>query len=783
MGTAQPQPYYAFNNLDGKTQHLCVRSMTQSADGMMWLATEQGLYGYDGYHLINRSQEDKLVDSMDAGSFNHLMVTGDSLLIGCDNGLLSFDLRTYQFRRLPYPIDEMVKGIVRMGSSIWVATEGAIYRDGNKCAPSLTSIVSLYTDEQNLYIGTTNAVYRYDPTVQQLEKMVDGITYASSFYYDRQEQLLWLGTASQVRVWDIKARKAVYTIKVPVAKTICADHYGNKLVGTDNGLYLIGKDRRTKAVFHDARRENSLAGDAVWSFFRDQHNTIWIGTNSGVSVIPGDGWMTTYTLPSITGQGTGNQFFCVFSDSQGRLWLGGSNGLLCLEQLGKDTQSYRWYRMNDPRYPIPHNRIRAIVETCNGSILVGGDMGLMQYDDASQQFRRYVIDEDPYNWVYDIKERNNGELLLTTFTATYMATLDNVTSRVVVRRTLPRADLAGSMSKMQAVLLHYGLSGKYLSAYDDAGNGVVVLGGTDCFSVLDTKKLKASRTNRNLAITDIRINAERYVDRAALLQGKVVLSPEDRIIDVLFSDFNYLGEPTHHFFYRLDEGEWVPAHAGNNTITLTNLGPGSYTLSIRFSDSTTEALSLAIKVKAPWYASTLAKLIYLLVVGCLVFGLYYILRQRQRIRREQAEHQAVMLQARQKEHELLSDNEYLATQLRLKLQEKAGEAGVLSDDEKVLLKLTILIEENLSDADLNVNTLSELSGISVKQLYRKIKAMTGLTTVAYIRDQRLKKAAALLAKGTFTVSEVMYMVGFSNASYFARCFSEAYKTLPSDYKG
>jgi AraC-like DNA-binding protein len=84
---------------------------------------------------------------------------------------------------------------------------------------------------------------------------------------------------------------------------------------------------------------------------------------------------------------------------------------------------------------------------------------------------------------------------------------------------------------------------------------------------------------------------------------------------------------------------------------------------------------------------------------------------------------------------------------------------------------------------LNVNTLSELSGISVKQLYRKIKAMTGLTTVAYIRDQRLKKAAALLAKGTFTVSEVMYMVGFSNASYFARCFSEAYKTLPSDYKG
>jgi AraC-like DNA-binding protein len=50
---------------------------------------------------------------------------------------------------------------------------------------------------------------------------------------------------------------------------------------------------------------------------------------------------------------------------------------------------------------------------------------------------------------------------------------------------------------------------------------------------------------------------------------------------------------------------------------------------------------------------------------------------------------------------------------------------------------------------LNVNTLSELSGISSKQLYRKIKALTGMTAVAYIRDQRLKKAASLLAKGTF----------------------------------
>jgi len=783
MGKAQPQPYYAFDNLDGMTQHVCVRSMAQSADGMMWLATERGLYSYDGYHVINRSMGNEVVDSLKVGSFNHLLAVDDSLIIGCEKGLLSFDLKTHRFRSLAYVEGEMVKGMARIGSTLWVATHTALYKDGQIHSPSPANIISLYSDEQRLYIGTMNAVYRYSPQTQQLETITDDVTYAACFLYDPHNHYLWIGTASYVMVWDIRAMKSVFTIKVPVAKSLTTDQYGNTLIGTDNGLFLVEKNRWVRSVSHDARRENSLAGDAVWSLYRDRSNTIWIGTNSGVSVVPGDGWMTTYTLPSITGEGTGNQFFCVYRDSKERLWLGGSNGLLCLEHLGAENQTYRWYRMNDARYPIRHNRIRVITETSKGSLLVGGDMGLMRYDEVSQQFQRFVIEEDPYNWVYGIRESGNGDFVLTTFTATYLVALDETSPRVSVTSTLPREVLPANEDIVHDLLARYGLSGKYLSAYDDTRGGMVLLGGTDRFSVLDTKKLNKARSNRSLAITDIRINGERYIDREALLRGKLVLLPGDRIVEVLFSDYVYSGEASHHFLYRLDEGAWTPVHSDNNTITLTHLTPGRYTLYLRFSDATTEALSLEIKVKAPWYASTGAKVLYIVVICCLIYGVYFTIRQRKRIKQEQVEHDAQLLKAKQKENELLSDNEYLASQLRLQLLAKAGEEGVLSDDEKILLKLTKLIEENLSDTELNVNTLSELSGISSKQLYRKIKALTGMTAVAYIRDQRLKKAASLLAKGTFTVSEVMYMVGFSNASYFARCFAEAYKTLPSEYKG
>jgi len=69
-----------------------------------------------------------------------------------------------------------------------------------------------------------------------------------------------------------------------------------------------------------------------------------------------------------------------------------------------------------------------------------------------------------------------------------------------------------------------------------------------------------------------------------------------------------------------------------------------------------------------------------------------------------------------------------------------------------------------------------------KQLYRKLKQLTGMSTVEYIRSIRLKKAAILLQNGNFTISEVMYSVGFSNASYFTRAFSSEFGKSPSEYK-
>ncbi|MCR4824636.1 MAG: response regulator [Bacteroidales bacterium] len=131
--------------------------------------------------------------------------------------------------------------------------------------------------------------------------------------------------------------------------------------------------------------------------------------------------------------------------------------------------------------------------------------------------------------------------------------------------------------------------------------------------------------------------------------------------------------------------------------------------------------------------------------------------------------------------QLLANKKRMEQKLRMEMLATPAATRELSQDERFLRKVTQLIEEHLDDADLSVSRLCELGEFSEKQLYRKLKQFTGQSAVEYIRSIRLKKAALLLQSGNFTVSEVMYSVGFSNASYFTRTFSAAYNMTPSDY--
>lgn len=106
----------------------------------------------------------------------------------------------------------------------------------------------------------------------------------------------------------------------------------------------------------------------------------------------------------------------------------------------------------------------------------------------------------------------------------------------------------------------------------------------------------------------------------------------------------------------------------------------------------------------------------------------------------------------------------------------------LQIEDAFLQKVRDIMNQNLDDAQFDVPQLSKKMGMSRSQLYRKIKALTDQSIVAYIRSIRLQKGLELLQTSDLTVSDVAYEVGFTDPAYFSRAFSKEFGKSPMDIK-
>jgi len=102
-------------------------------------------------------------------------------------------------------------------------------------------------------------------------------------------------------------------------------------------------------------------------------------------------------------------------------------------------------------------------------------------------------------------------------------------------------------------------------------------------------------------------------------------------------------------------------------------------------------------------------------------------------------------------------------------------------DEEFMQKVMTFIEKNLTNSDLSVDQLANCVSLSKVQTYRKIKAISGLSIVEFIRTIRLKKAANMIREGRLNFSEIAFETGFSTPSYFSKCFHDHFGKTPSEF--
>ena len=102
-------------------------------------------------------------------------------------------------------------------------------------------------------------------------------------------------------------------------------------------------------------------------------------------------------------------------------------------------------------------------------------------------------------------------------------------------------------------------------------------------------------------------------------------------------------------------------------------------------------------------------------------------------------------------------------------------------------KVVEQIQANMANENLNVEHLADLLFISRSALHRKIKNLTDMNPIDFIRLIRLKKAAELIQDGQYSMAEISVVIGISSPSYFSKLFQKQFGITPKafavKYKG
>lgn len=102
-------------------------------------------------------------------------------------------------------------------------------------------------------------------------------------------------------------------------------------------------------------------------------------------------------------------------------------------------------------------------------------------------------------------------------------------------------------------------------------------------------------------------------------------------------------------------------------------------------------------------------------------------------------------------------------------------------DELFLNRLIDFVEKEWSNCKLSVDDFNTHLGYSKSQLYRKMIALIGESPINFLMSYRLDRSLTLFDKETGNISEIAFESGFSDPSYFSKCFHRKHGLSPSDY--
>ncbi len=130
----------------------------------------------------------------------------------------------------------------------------------------------------------------------------------------------------------------------------------------------------------------------------------------------------------------------------------------------------------------------------------------------------------------------------------------------------------------------------------------------------------------------------------------------------------------------------------------------------------------------------------------------------------------------------LIQNRGLVREKALKLLVQNDPAPLMENEhnEKFVRRIMEVAKDHLSDGAFDKEGFAMAMNVSSSLLYKKMKALTGLSPTDFMKTIRLQHACELLQSHHYSVTDVSEMCGFSSVGYFSTVFKKHFKKSPSD---
>lgn len=761
-----------------------IAGLTLGEDGMLWMATANGLYSLrltdkeiTSYHNV---VEDKHVCS-----FNNIARVGSMLYLGTmGQGIISFDIRTKTFDRFVDVGCNVISSLSGDGKSmLYVGTDGNgvhfVSTDKKKIIRSLrhetgkdeslrsNSVYAVLVDrdgliwvgfyqlglDYTLYQSGVFSTYAYAPFFDSKDMPVRALAIRG------QEKLI--GSRDGLFYMDEENRR-YKSFKTPQLRSnmiFCCLYYQSEYyIGTyGGGMYVLNP--KTLAI-RDFEPEGAMpfSKGHIFCIKQDHEDNLWIGTSMGVFCYK-NGKQTAHYTAANSKLPEGNVYEIYF-DSTHKGWICTENGV-CIWDPSTQTLNTNVF----PEGFIHNEKIRVIYEDSNHDLYFFPDKGSLFISDLSMTTFRRLSPGTPL-------EGNDGMFVIEDKDQWLWLGTNNGLFRYDKKDNfIPYNFVDGIPSSIFTLCP---------PVHDEKGG--IWFGNSKGLLYLDGARMnKKKSTVYPVAVTDVYVNGKPTVQPKMKDNNRAEISLESsqKNVTFCFSDFSYTLPAFMSYEYQLagEDENWI-AVTGRSEVTYYDLPSGHYTFKMRRMGNPASEMQMTVKIASSisiWSISFIV--IAFLTVG---IALYY----QKRKDTEEAEEEPVVVEVAK----VVEEAETKPMEEPIPVVEEKYKTNKVSPEEcKRLaeqLEGVMRKQKPYTNPNLKIADLAATIGTSAHTLSYLFNQHLNRNYYDYINDYRIEEFKRLVNKdeySKYTLSALAELCGFSSRASFFRYFKKVTHITPNEY--